>query len=130
MRFLEGFDEKEGAYNDDQWASWWKWDARRSNQKRPAGDPEIWDRKLWVGNLPSSCTEKQLHEYFANETAEVEDAAILVDRWNNSRGFGHVVFYDAAAVEVAKAQVHIMDGRKLNVDGCKPHRDPNEDHAN
>ena len=81
--------------------------------------------KLYVGNLPFSCTEQELHEMFA-EFGNVTSAALVMDRdTGRPRGFGFVEFANddeaRAAIEALNGQN--LGGRDLTVNEARP-REP------
>mgnify|MGYP003700607171 CR=1 FL=1 len=78
--------------------------------------------KLYVGNLPYSCTEDRLREIF-EEHGEVASAALVMDReTGRPRGFGFVEFNDdnnaRAAIEALNGTN--VDGRDLTVNEARP----------
>lgn len=78
--------------------------------------------KLYVGNLPFSTTESELHDLFSQH-GEVTSANIVMDReTGRPRGFGFVEFADDAsgnrAIEALNgAQI---GGRSLTVNEARP----------
>lgn len=79
-------------------------------------------KKLFVGNLPFSTTEDQLHAMFA-EHGQVSSANLIIDKMTGrSRGFGFVEFGDDAAAEAAIAALNNsdIDGRKIVVNEARP----------
>ena len=72
--------------------------------------------KLYVGNLPFSITETELHDIFAEHGA-VSEVQIIMDKFTQKpRGFAFVS-YDSP--EAAKAAVEALDGHPL---GGRPMR--------
>ena len=77
-------------------------------------------KKLFVGNLPYSMTQDELHNTFA-EVGNVISAAVIVDKMSGrSRGFGFIEMEDADA-ERAIAELNGKDigGRKLVVNEAR-----------
>lgn len=78
--------------------------------------------KIYVGGLPYSTTEAQLHELFAVH-GTVESARVITDKYTGqSRGFG---FVEMSTAEEAKAAITALngtqfDGRTLTVNEAKP----------
>jgi RNA recognition motif-containing protein len=78
--------------------------------------------KIYVGGLPYSATEPQLHDLFAPH-GTVESARVITDKFTGqSRGFG---FVEMCTAEEAKAAITAlngtqMDGRTLTVNEAKP----------
>ena len=65
-------------------------------------------KNLYVGNLPFSTSEDQLHELFASQ-GEVVSAKIIMDRdTGRPRGFG---FVEMAQAEDAEKAIQNLDGR-------------------
>ncbi|KAI9137957.1 hypothetical protein BKA69DRAFT_835805 [Paraphysoderma sedebokerense] len=57
--------------------------------------------RIWVGNLPSTCTISQLRRFF-EPFGQVKDAIIIKDKESQqSKGFGFVEFMDANSAERA-----------------------------
>jgi RNA recognition motif-containing protein len=80
-------------------------------------------KKIYVGNLPWSCTETDLQELFAT-IGPVQSAAVITDRdTGRSRGFGFIEM-DAADAEKAIAELNgrDMDGRPLRVNEAQDRR--------
>ncbi|MEM9083472.1 MAG: RNA-binding protein [Planctomycetota bacterium] len=81
--------------------------------------------KLYVGNLPFSCTEDDLREAFSAH-GEVTSTAVITDReTGRSRGFG---FVEYANDEEGNKAIEAMnganlDGRTLNVNEARPRED-------
>ncbi len=79
-------------------------------------------RKLYVGNLPYSTTDSDLHQMFG-QYGEVTSASIVTDRMSGrSKGFGFVEFADEAAAAQAAEATNGMDmgGRNLVVNVARP----------
>ena len=73
--------------------------------------------KLYVGNLPWSCTEEELENFFSAFGA-VQSATIVTDReTGRSRGFGFVEIESDNVDEVIQsADGQELSGRNLRVD--------------
>lgn len=77
--------------------------------------------RLYVGNLPYSVTNEQLHELFS-EYGEVIEASVIIDRNSGrSKGFG---FVEMANEEDCKAAIeelddHHVDGRNIKVNEAR-----------
>lgn len=82
-------------------------------------------RKLFVGGLPYSTSDRQLETLFSNY-GTVESARVVTDRMNGrSRGFG---FVEMSTAEEAQASISALngstyEGRTLTVNEAKP-REP------
>jgi RNA recognition motif-containing protein len=78
--------------------------------------------KIYVGGLPYSATDPQLHDLFAAH-GTVQSARVITDKFTGtSRGFG---FVEMSTAEEAKAAITAlngtqMDGRSLTVNEAKP----------
>jgi RNA recognition motif-containing protein len=78
--------------------------------------------KIYVGGLPYSATDQQLHELFAPH-GTVESARVITDKYTGqSRGFG---FVEMSTPEQAKAAIAALnstqlDGRTLTVNEARP----------
>lgn len=79
-------------------------------------------RKLYVGGLPYSVSDRQLEELFSAH-GTVESARVIIDRMSGrSRGFG---FVEMSSQEEAQAAVDNLngtdlEGRSLTVNEAKP----------
>jgi RNA recognition motif-containing protein len=73
-------------------------------------------KSLYVGNLPWSTTEDEIHDLFANY-GEVYSAKLIIDReTRRSRGFGFVEIAKADASRAASAlNGYVLNGRPLRV---------------
>ncbi len=68
--------------------------------------------KIYVGNLPYSVTDSNLHDNFS-EFGTVNSAKVMMDReTGRSKGFG---FVEMASAEVAQAAIDALNG--MSVDG-------------
>ena len=75
-------------------------------------------KKIFVGGLEPSVTEKDLIEFFS-KYGEVKDASVLFDNNRNaSRGFGFVSFEDKNVVDkLVKENNFVLKSRKIDVKG-------------
>jgi len=83
--------------------------------------------KIYVGNLPWSCTDQELSELFSG-MGEVSTATVITDReTGRSRGFGFVEMNDDAAANKAIAELNGKDmgGRPLRVNEANERKRPN-----
>lgn len=83
--------------------------------------------KIYVGNLPWSCTDQELSELFS-DAGEVSTATVITDReTGRSRGFGFVEMNDDAAANKAIADLNgkEMGGRPLRVNEANERKRPN-----
>ena len=73
-------------------------------------------KKIYVGNLPFSATDDEIHELFGKH-GTVHSVALINDReTGRPRGFGFVEMDDDAATAAIQAlDGHEMDGRSLRV---------------
>ncbi len=79
--------------------------------------------KLFVGNLPYSCTEEDLRGLFAAVGAEPLDVRVIIDRATGlSKGFGFVEMetYDSANQVRAALSGACLGDRNLVIDLAKP----------
>lgn len=79
-------------------------------------------KKLYVGGLPYSISDKQLEEMFA-QYGTVESARVITDRMTGrSKGFGFVEMSSQAEAQAAIDKVNGTDleGRSLTVNEAKP----------
>lgn len=82
-------------------------------------------RKLYVGGLPYSVSDRQLEELFAAH-GTVESARVITDRMTGrSKGFGFVEMSSTAEAEAAAEALNGSDfqGRNLVVNEARP-REP------
>jgi cold-inducible RNA-binding protein len=78
-------------------------------------------RKLYVGNLSYSMTDKMLQDAFS-AYGEVTSAIVIMDRDSGrSKGFGFVEFAQDADAQKALGEMNgkELDGRALKVDEAK-----------
>ena len=76
--------------------------------------------KIFVGGLPISCDDAKLREYFS-KYGVIVDAVVMIDRdLQRHRGFGYVLFQDAASVDatVNEHESHQIDGKWVDVKRC------------
>ncbi len=80
-------------------------------------------KRLYVGNLPFSCTDEELRAAFEAH-GTVESANVIVDReTGRSRGFGFVEMDDASADTAMRAlDGQEMGGRPLRVNEANERR--------
>lgn len=80
--------------------------------------------KLYVGNLPYSTTDAELHDMFS-ELGQVSSAKVVMDReTGRSRGFGFVEMDDDAGREaIEKMNGADAGGRALVVNEARPRED-------
>ncbi|MFZ0428939.1 MAG: RNA-binding protein [Acidobacteriota bacterium] len=79
-------------------------------------------RKLYVGGLPYSISDKQLEEMFASY-GTVESARVITDRMTGrSKGFGFVEMssQEEAQAAIDKVNGTSVEGRSLTVNEAKP----------
>lgn len=84
--------------------------------------------KVYVGNLPWSCSSEDLGQLFETH-GEVVSANVVVDRMSGrSRGFGFVQMGsdDEAGKAIQALNGHELDGRPLIVDKARE-RQPRRD---
>ena len=78
--------------------------------------------KIYVGGLPYSATESQLHDLFSSH-GTVESTRVITDKFTGqSRGFGFVEMSTAEEAKDAIAALNAtqLDGRTLTVNEAKP----------
>ncbi len=80
-------------------------------------------KKLYVGNLPWSISDAELHDMFA-AIGPVQSATVIMDReTGRSRGFGFVEMDDSAADNaVAELNGKDVSGRQLRVNEAHDRR--------
>jgi cold-inducible RNA-binding protein len=76
--------------------------------------------KIYVGNLPFTVDEQELHQMF-EQYGEIESANLIIDRaTGRSKGFGFVSFKDKSAMSKALALNDTeINGRKLRVNEAR-----------
>jgi len=80
-------------------------------------------KKLYIGNLPFSATEDQLHEWFSQIGVTPSGVNLIRDRFTGqSRGFAFVEMKDAAEADKAIAALNgkELEGRALKVNEARP----------
>jgi len=84
-------------------------------------------KKIYVGNLPFSATEEQVHAIFSKHGV-VHSVSLVNDRETGRfRGFGIVEIEDAALANVLKLDGKTLDGRPMKVkEAPEPAPDENE----
>lgn len=83
------------------------------------------NKKLYVGGLPYSITDEQLHELFAAH-GTVESAKVITDRYTDrSRGFGFVEMSTPEECQTAIDALNgtELEGRSLTVNMSRPRED-------
>jgi RNA recognition motif-containing protein len=81
--------------------------------------------KIYVGNLPWSVKDEELHQLFA-EYGEISSANVIMDKFSGrSKGFGFVEMPNDGDAEVAIKALNDkeVDGRNLRVNEAKPRED-------
>ncbi|OVE76644.1 RNA-binding protein [bacterium F11] len=79
-------------------------------------------KRLYVGNLPFSMMEDQLHDLFT-ANGQVVSTKLITDKFSGqSKGFGFVEMAseEDAAAAIAKLHNYEADGRKLVVNEARP----------
>ena len=79
-------------------------------------------KKLYVGNLPYSATEKSLSDMFS-QVGSVESVKLITDRdTGRSKGFGFVEMSsdNEAATAITKFNGTDNEGRQMTVNEAKP----------
>ncbi len=76
--------------------------------------------KIYVGNLPFSVDEQELHQMF-EQFGEIESANLIIDRASGrSKGFGFVSFKDKGSMSKALSLNDTeVNGRKLRVNEAR-----------
>ena len=75
---------------------------------------------IYVGNLPFSATEDQIHEIFS-AYGTVEKVSLITDRDTGQlRGFGFVEMSSGANEAIAGLDQHDLGGRTLRVNEARP----------
>ena len=79
-------------------------------------------KKVYVGNLPFSTTDKDLNDMFA-PYGEITEAIIIKDKYSGrSKGFGFVTFANDESATKAISELNGKDvqGREIKVSEAKP----------
>jgi RNA recognition motif-containing protein len=80
-------------------------------------------KKIYVGNLPFSATEDDVHELFS-QYGSVESVKLITDRdTGRPRGFGFVEMSDGASEAIAALNDKEFEGRNLKVNEARPRED-------
>ncbi|MBT4376752.1 hypothetical protein HOD29_05240 [archaeon] len=83
-------------------------------------------KKIYVGNMPFKYRDNDLKSIF-EKFGEVEEAAVIMDRYNEgrSKGFGFVTFVNDEDADKAVTEMNgkDSDGRELVVNEAKPRED-------
>lgn len=80
-------------------------------------------KKIYVGNLPFSATEQEIHDLFG-EHGSVESVALITDRETGQpRGFGFVEMSEGADAAIKALDGSEMGGRNLKVNEARPRED-------
>lgn len=79
-------------------------------------------KKVYVGNLPFSVSDKDLTEMFSSY-GEIAEAVVIKDKYSGrSKGFGFVTFANDESADKAISEMNEKDfqGRALKVNEAKP----------
>lgn len=79
-------------------------------------------KKVYVGNLPFSASDKELTEMFSSY-GEITEAIVIKDKYSGrSKGFGFVTFAndESAAKAISEMNEKDFKGRALKVNEAKP----------
>jgi cold-inducible RNA-binding protein len=79
--------------------------------------------RLFVGNIPTACTEIELSDWFAQHGHDVATAEVMRDRATGySRGFAFVELRDTSNLEetVERLQGQLLSGRVLTINAATP----------
>lgn len=80
-------------------------------------------KKIYVGNLPFSTTEDNLHEVFS-QYGTVESVKLISDReTGRPRGFGFVEMTDGSGEAIAALDQTELGGRNIKVNEARPRED-------
>lgn len=80
-------------------------------------------KKIYVGNLPFSATEDDIHELFS-QYGSVESVKLITDRdTGRPRGFGFVEMSEGASEAIAALNDKEFEGRNLKVNEARPRED-------
>ncbi|XP_076906068.1 heterogeneous nuclear ribonucleoprotein 1-like [Bidens hawaiensis] len=92
-----------------------------SASRSSGGSGNYRTKKIFVGGLPSTLTEEQFREYFANY-GDVTDVVIMIDQnTNRPRGFGFISFDTEDAVDrVLEKSFHELNTKLVEVKRALP----------
>lgn len=77
-------------------------------------------KRIYVGNLPFSATEDEIHQLFAQH-GTVVSVSLITDRNTGApRGFGFVEMEEGAAEAIRQLDNHELGGRSLKVNEARP----------
>lgn len=77
-------------------------------------------KKIYVGNLPFSATDDEVHDLFS-PYGEVQSVNLITDReTGRARGFGFVEMATGADEAIEALHQTQMGGRSLNVNEARP----------
>jgi RNA recognition motif-containing protein len=77
-------------------------------------------KKIYVGNLPFSSTEEEIHQLFSQHGSVVSVSLITDRNTGEPRGFGFVEMDEGANKAINALHNHELDGRRLNVNEARP----------
>jgi RNA recognition motif-containing protein len=102
---------------------WPAWPAARRNARflAGAGKKEIgMSTNIYVGNLPFSATEDEIHELFS-AYGTVDSVNLIIDRETGRlRGFGFVEMASGGNEAITALDQRDLDGRQLKVNLARP----------
>lgn len=76
-------------------------------------------KTIYVGGICRLTNEERLKEHF-EKYASVESVEILKDEFGESRGFGFLVLSNDTHLRSITQNIHILDGKQLDVKIAKP----------
>jgi RNA recognition motif-containing protein len=77
-------------------------------------------KKIFVGGLPATCSDRDFYDYFAR-FGEIAESQVMYDhQTSNSRGFGFVTFSSEATVERVVSMDHDIMGKFVEVKRAEP----------
>ena len=80
-------------------------------------------KKLYVGNLPFSATEKEIRDLFG-QYGQVSSVSLITDRETGQpRGFGFVEMEDGADDAIRALDGKDVGGRTIKVNEARPRED-------
>ena len=91
-------------------------DEQQCEEEPPEKVPRTENRKIYIGNIHPSVTEKPLVAYFRS-FGHVVDCAVVRDRDTRiSRGFAFLTFLDDTEADAAvEYEQHLLDGKPIRV---------------